>query len=635
VDTADIGSTLAIVQTERNYLGIASATSVNTDVVQAFDPNALFRYSEPGVWFDPNDITTLYKGSPSATLVTAPGDAVGYMLDKSQGLVPGPQLVTNGNNETALFNFGVLVNQDTLARASAPGGGFAASFTSNTSSSVSHRSYDGSTSLQANKAYRFTGRVYVPTGGVSTFKLYDNGDGSWFGLDVTVKDQWVSFDIFRSAKASNWSLGIGNNALDVVTSGQVSFWLDDLSIREIPGNHATQATPASRPTYGIVPAGGRRNLFDQTENFSDSSWQKANVTVSPDVAAAPNGTITADKLVGTAFTGQCQLFRNVTFVDNQDYSFSVFIKASEATWVVISIQNQANVYFRQWVNLATGQAGTGTGAVVPAGNGWYRVSLAANSSSGVQTERVYIQPTDADNTTTFTGNGTSGILIWGAQLELGSVATDYQRVTTEYDVTEADVPSLGYLQFNGISNGMITGTITPGTDKVQSFAGVRKNTDSLGVVAELGPIVNTTFGTFFLGTYTGQAFGSSGTTYRDALFTPVANPNTSVLTGLGDISGDRATLRANGVQIAQNTGDQGTGNYNSYVLNIGRRDNSAVAALNGQLFPLIVRFGSNLTAARITSTENWVSSQTPLEWAVGSGFWNDAYPWSDISAWRD
>lgn len=44
---------------------------------------ALFAASEPGVWYDPSDITTLFQDSAGTTPVTAAGQPVGRMLDKS------------------------------------------------------------------------------------------------------------------------------------------------------------------------------------------------------------------------------------------------------------------------------------------------------------------------------------------------------------------------------------------------------------------------------------------------------------------------------------------------------------------------------------------------------------------------
>lgn len=49
----------------------------------AFDPLTLFANGEQGVWFDPSDLTTLFQDDAGTTPVTADGDPVGLMLDKS------------------------------------------------------------------------------------------------------------------------------------------------------------------------------------------------------------------------------------------------------------------------------------------------------------------------------------------------------------------------------------------------------------------------------------------------------------------------------------------------------------------------------------------------------------------------
>jgi hypothetical protein len=46
-------------------------------------PRALFLQGEQGAWYDPSDLTTLYQDSAGTTPVTADGDPVGLMLDKS------------------------------------------------------------------------------------------------------------------------------------------------------------------------------------------------------------------------------------------------------------------------------------------------------------------------------------------------------------------------------------------------------------------------------------------------------------------------------------------------------------------------------------------------------------------------
>lgn len=48
-----------------------------------FDPLSLFAAGEKGVWFDPTDISTLFQDSAGTTPVTAYGQKVGKILDKS------------------------------------------------------------------------------------------------------------------------------------------------------------------------------------------------------------------------------------------------------------------------------------------------------------------------------------------------------------------------------------------------------------------------------------------------------------------------------------------------------------------------------------------------------------------------
>jgi len=59
----------------------------------AFSPTRLFALAEPGVWYDPSDLTTLFQDTAGTTPVTTPGDPVGLVLDKSKGLVLGPDVV--------------------------------------------------------------------------------------------------------------------------------------------------------------------------------------------------------------------------------------------------------------------------------------------------------------------------------------------------------------------------------------------------------------------------------------------------------------------------------------------------------------------------------------------------------------
>jgi hypothetical protein len=191
----------------------------------------------------------------------------------------------------------------------------------------------------------------------------------------------------------------------------------------------------------------------------------------------------------------------------------------------------------------------------------------------------------------------------------------YQRVGN-VAITPSDYDTVGfpfYLRFDG-DDWLQTNTITPGIDRVQVFAGVRKLSDAAtGILAELGAGVST--GIFFvaaprnngLGDYSFRSTGTIAGESQTANTYPA--PISHVFTGLGDISGDSAILRVNGVQAAINTADQGTGNFLSYPLYIGRRGGTSLP-FNGHLYSLTVRFGPNLDAATINNMETYVNSKT-------------------------
>jgi hypothetical protein len=389
----------------------------------------------------------------------------------------------------------------------------------------------------------------------------------------------------------------------VTAAGQSVGYRMDKSGR---GNHAVANSDAARGIYGIEPLGGRRNLLTFTEQFDNAAWNKTSAgtgslpVVTANAAVAPDGTTTADQVVfnsgvGTASTNWSTLTQNAT-VSAVNHTGSVYVRtvsgtatlvfrnAGAATFEAISVTDQ----WQRFDRIELGLAGTGNRFELGVRQGLAGIGVI---------------------------NSTAIVLIWGAQLEVGSTATNYQRVTTQYDVTEAGVPSLHYVQYDGADDGYVTPTITPNTDKVQVFAGVRKLSDAaLGMVLEASAssINNGTIAVFAPNpSLAGYQFRSRGTTPSDSftLSSDFAAPNTNVLTGLGDISGDRAILRINGSQVAQSIADQGTGNYLAHPLYIGRRGGTELP-FNGRDYGLIVRFGPNLDANTISNVEKYLAQKT-------------------------
>jgi hypothetical protein len=294
--------------------------------------------------------------------------------------------------------------------------------------------------------------------------------------------------------------------------------------------------------------------------------------------------------------------------------------------------NSATNSARIWFNIATGAVGTTTatgsgfvasgGVVQSLGSGWYRCSATFTTGSATTIRAYAYGAIDANGSTASTLGNFS--YIWGAQLETGSTATAYQRVVSSFDVTQAGVPDVWYLSFDGTDDGMLTGTITPGIDKAQVFAGVRKLGDGNNCIVETSTNSGSIQGSFglFSSAYSGASAayaanlnGSQRTSFDATTFTA---PTTNTLTSLFDIAGanraDEITFRVNGVTPTLTGGgnvNAGTGNFLAYPLYIGRRG-GATQPYNGRIYSLIVRFGANLSASTILQTETWVGDKTGI-----------------------
>jgi len=188
------------------------------------------------------------------------------------------------------------------------------------------------------------------------------------------------------------------------------------------------------------------NLALYSEQFNGPSWSlRVRVIVSDNQAIAPDGKQTADKFIPTVDNDSHVLNQAKAGAVAGRYTASCFFKAGEYGFGVLRISTNsfANLY-SVVVNLSDGSvtdssitgSPNGSHSVESVGDGWYRVSVSADHTSG----DAYITPSASNvalpssynsSLPSFAGDGTSGIYIWGAQLEEGSTATPYIKTTSQ------------------------------------------------------------------------------------------------------------------------------------------------------------------------------------------------------------
>jgi hypothetical protein len=211
---------------------------------------------------------------------------------------------------------------------------------------------------------------------------------------------------------------------------------------------------ANEPRFDHQPI-VRTNVFLNSENMSDSyyTFYAQDVTVVTNTANAPNGTLTAD-LVREGTANSAHQIRPVVATDRSAFrAISIYAKASGRSRMVIQDNSYNNNYFNATYDLNTGTvvstftSGTSTltsASMVPVADGWYRCVLVGrpNNSFGGNSE-ISFSLSDGTSTS-YTGNGSSGILMWGAQFEVGNSVSDYIS-TTSVPLTRTTIKSLGLL----------------------------------------------------------------------------------------------------------------------------------------------------------------------------------------------
>lgn len=233
-------------------LSLARAKGVGGDPVLA-----AFADGTDGFYFDFSKTDRLFQNLTGSEVASA-GDNIYLGLEGhswggrtlASELTALTNIITNGNNESALFTsaYGAVgATSGTVAQSAdfAYGGEKSAKFLCNTASSVPHYIVVGF--VPENTAIYIRGKVYVPTGSLATFRAVDTNDGSWILSITAVKDQWVSFVATRAAKATAWNLAFGNN--DGESLNTKAFYIDDLEIYAVPGNHGLQATTSLQPKW--------------------------------------------------------------------------------------------------------------------------------------------------------------------------------------------------------------------------------------------------------------------------------------------------------------------------------------------------------------------------------------------------
>lgn len=171
---------------------------------------------------------------------------------------------------------------------------------------------------------------------------------------------------------------------------------------------------------GLVRAGlvahydfSKRNLLEDSEGFGMAAWNPANVSVTADVAPAPDGTSSADLLAPTSTNSFIRQF--VTAQQNYDYAFSVYLKSPGADLSML-------------IGIFDGSLGLIDSVTITVTGTWQRFEISANAGANTT-----VQVLLGGGSTWSTGED---VHAWGAQMNEGLSALTYERTTDNQVLTD-------------------------------------------------------------------------------------------------------------------------------------------------------------------------------------------------------
>ena len=211
--------------------------------------------------------------------------------------------------------------------------------------------------------------------------------------------------------------------------------------------------PVTGESLGLLIEEQRTNLALRSEEFDNGVvWSKTRSSVEANIVVAPSGALTADRLLEdttASATHVCNTDINVT--SGTSYTFSIYAKPDGRTSLRLQLNTAgfADNCFATF-NISTGvistTSGGATATITAVGNGWYRCSVTATADATVSTPiQIFL---DNGSGVAYTGNGYSGIYLWGAQLEAGAFPTSYIPTVAATVTRNADAASMTGANFS-------------------------------------------------------------------------------------------------------------------------------------------------------------------------------------------
>jgi hypothetical protein len=407
--------------------------------------------------------------------------------------------------------------------------------------------------------------IYVKLNSAGSVNLvFSDGAGDTQTVTSTI---WVRLNI-PSAAIGEFRLGlIGYNGTDTC---DLSIAFSQVEAGDIATDTITTlGTAVSVGPVANVPrldySGGsscprlllepqRTNLITSSEDFTASLYNYiSGIAVTKNQTTSPDGYNNADLITEDSTSGahRIGIATNIGSA-GLTTTMSVFAKANGRDWLLLSNANMSpsgSTYF----NIAEGYIGINTAIdakIEDYGNGWYRCSITYEQNKTNPYPTIYL--TNASGVSTYQGDGTSGVYLYGYQIEQSaSYATSY-------------IPTVGAAVTRGADDASKTGISsligqTEGTVMVEYNQSLIGQSATRRIFALSDGTANNRI-TAYINSANGIDFyvrNSGGDLFLDQASSPIGNTKGVHKIAAAYKNGDYAVY-LDGVQIISGAGTAGT-----------------------------------------------------------------------------
>jgi len=275
--------------------------------------------------------------------------------------------------------------------------------------------------------------------GLGVDKTIESIGGGWYKCSITSATQSTSIRIYPAFEDGDISgtsgniyiqdtqLEVGLAATDYIETGATTGkagLLEDEPRLDYSGG-------ATCPSLLLEPQ--RTNQVQNSEYYE--SYATNSASINSNATTSPEGLQNAAELIEDS-SNDNHFFRipNLSFTSGTDVVFSVYLKENTRRYARLRFDNTGG-NTRVWVDLRTGEitfidnTNNGVCTSTDVGNGWFRYEFKVTpSNTGTGSVQVFTQSVESVTgslQTIYQGDGTSGIYVWGAQVEQGSYPTSY------------------------------------------------------------------------------------------------------------------------------------------------------------------------------------------------------------------